>query len=258
MKRILFFLYGMTCYLFFLGIFLYAIGFLGNFGVPNSIDGVPRVSFWQALAVNTVLLGIFAVQHSLMARPWFKQWWTQYIPKPIERSTYVLFTNIALALLFYAWEPMGGNIWQVQHFFGQALLFSLFGIGWGIVLMATFLINHFDLFGMRQVWLHLRKIPYTPLQFKTPALYKHVRHPLYVGWLLVFWATPTMTSAHLVFALMTTIYILMAIQWEEKDLVDSHGQAYEEYRRRVPMLIPRVLKKGPKSQGTRPIPLPQA
>jgi protein-S-isoprenylcysteine O-methyltransferase Ste14 len=249
MKRIAFFIYGTLCYLFFLGIFLYAVGFLGNFGVSNTIDGQPQVSIWQALAINILLLGIFGVQHSVMARQGFKRWWTQYIPTPIERSTYVLCTNIALALLFYAWQPMGGEIWQVQHPIGQAMLYGVFALGWGLVFMATLMINHFDLFGMRQVWLYLQNQAYTPLPFKTPALYRHVRHPLYVGWLLVFWATPTMTSAHLVFAVTTTIYILMAIQWEEKDLVAIHGQAYEDYQQRVPMLIPRFSKGNPMGEN---------
>jgi len=243
MKRIGFFLYGTLCYLSFLGIFLYAIGFLGNVVVPTSIDGTPQIPFWSALAINTLLLGIFAVQHSVMARQGFKRWWTQYVPKPIERSTYVLFTNIALALMFFAWQPMGGEIWKVQESWGQSLVYGVYAVGWGIVFLSTLLINHFDLFGMRQVWLYLRGQEYAPLQFKTPALYERVRHPLYVGWLLVFWGTPTMTSAHLVFALMTTVYILMAIQWEEKDLVSAHGKAYEDYRRRVPMLIPRLFNK---------------
>ncbi len=243
MKRIGFFIYGTLCYLSFLGIFLYAIGFLGNIGVPTTIDGTPQMPFWSALGINTLLLGIFAVQHSLMARQGFKRWWTQYIPKPIERSTYVLFTNIALGLMFYFWQPMGGSIWNVQESWGQGLLYGIYALGWGIVFISTLLINHFDLFGMRQVWLFLRGQEYTPLKFKTPALYSRVRHPLYVGWLLVFWGTPTMTSAHLVFAVMTTVYILMAIQWEEKDLVSAHGKAYEDYRRRVPMLIPSLSKK---------------
>jgi protein-S-isoprenylcysteine O-methyltransferase Ste14 len=242
MKRIAFFIYGTLCYLSFLGIFLYAVGFLGNFGVSNTIDGQPQVSIWQALTINVFLLSLFAIQHSVMARQGFKRWWTRYIPKPIERSTYVLCTNLALGLLFYAWQPMGGEIWQIQHPLGQAILYGIFALGWGLVLLATVMINHFDLFGMRQVWLYLRNRPYTPLPFTTPTLYRHVRHPLYVGWLLVFWATPTMTSAHLVFAATTTIYILMAIQWEEKDLVAIHGQVYEDYRQRVPMLIPAFSK----------------
>lgn len=162
----------------------------------------------------------------------------------------MLCTNIALALLFYAWQPMGGEIWQVQHPLGQAMLYGVFALGWGLVFLATLLINHFDLFGMRQVWLYLQKQAYTPLPFKTPALYRYVRHPLYVGWLLVFWATPTMTSAHLVFAVTTTIYILMAIQWEEKDLVAIDGQAYEDYQQKVPMLVPGLSKEN--SMGERP------
>jgi protein-S-isoprenylcysteine O-methyltransferase Ste14 len=227
---------------FFLGIFVYAVGFLGNFGVSNTIDSQPQVSIWQALAINTVLLGFFAVQHSVMARQGFKRWWIRYIPKPIERSTYVLCTNIALALLFYAWQPMGGEIWHVQQPIGQVILYGLFALGWGVVLTATLMINHFDLFGIRQVWLYLRKQRYTSLPFKTPALYRQVRHPLYVGWLLAFWATPTMTSAHLLFALTTTLYILMAIQWEEKDLVAIHGPAYTDYQQQVPMLLPRFFR----------------
>ncbi len=243
MKRMIFFLYGTLCYLSFLGIFLYAVGFLGNVVVPTSIDGAPQMPFWSALAINTLLLGIFAVQHSVMARQGFKRWWTQYVPKPIERSTYVLFTNIALGLMFFFWQPMGGSIWNVQESWGQGLLYGIYALGWSIVFISTLLINHFDLFGMRQVWLYLRGQEYIPLKFKTPALYERVRHPLYVGWLLAFWGTPTMTSAHLVFAVMTTVYILMAIQWEEKDLVSAHGKAYEDYRRRVPMLIPSFSKK---------------
>ncbi|MDH5574520.1 MAG: isoprenylcysteine carboxylmethyltransferase family protein [Nitrospirota bacterium] len=253
MKRIVFFLYGTFCYLFFLGIFLYAVGFLGNFGVPSTIDGQLQGSIWQALGINTLLLSQFALQHSVMARPWFKRWWTRYVPQPIERSTYVLFTNIALALLFYAWQPMGGQIWRVSDPIGQNLLYAMYAAGWGLVQMATLQINHFDLFGMRQVWLYLRNQEYTELPFKTPALYRHVRHPLYVGWFLAFWATPTMTVAHLVFALTTSIYILMAIQWGKKDLVDLHGKAYQEYRRQVPMLIPRILKKGLKGQEPQPV-----
>ena len=252
-KRILFFIYGTVCYLLFLGIFLYAVGFLGNVGVPTTIDGTPQTSLGLALTINVVLLGIFAIQHSVMARQEFKRWWTQYIPQPIERSTYVLFTNIALALVFYAWQPMGGEVWMIQDWLGQGLMYGLFAIGWGIVFLASLMINHFDLFGIRQVWLYFRKQEYRHLKFKTPALYQHVRHPLYVGWLLIFWATPTMTSAHLVFALMTTIYILMAIQWEEKDLVDSHGKAYEEYRRQVPMLIPQLFKKSSRDPKTQPL-----
>ncbi len=242
MNRILAFTYGILTYLLFLATFLYAIAFIGNIGTARTIDSEATVPFGQALLINTLLLGIFAVQHSLMARPAFKRWWTRFVPKPVERSTYVLFSSAALLLLFHAWQPMGGTIWDVQNPIGRGVLYALFAGGWLLVLVATFLINHFDLFGLRQVWLYLRGLPYTPLSFKTPGLYRYVRHPLYVGWLCTFWATPTMTAAHLVFAIATTAYILIAIQLEEGDLVAVHGEAYATYRRRVPMLIPAMRK----------------
>lgn len=175
-----------------------------------------------------------------MARPAFKRWWTQIIPPEAERSTYVLLSSLALVLLFWQWRPIGGTVWHVEHAAGQALLYGLFAAGWLTVLVTTFLINHFDLFGLRQVWLYLRGEPYRPLRFVTPGPYRHVRHPLYVGWLLAFWATPTMTVAHFLFAAATTAYILIAIRFEERDLVDVHGPSYVEYRDRVPMLLPRL------------------
>jgi protein-S-isoprenylcysteine O-methyltransferase Ste14 len=196
------------------------------------------MALMPALAVNLGLLGLFAVQHSLMARPFFKLWLTRFIPESAERSTYVLFSSVALILLFWFWQPMGGIIWQVQHPVGAGLLYAGFGFGWLLVLVTTFLINHFDLFGLRQVWKFFRGVPYTPLSFVTPGPYKLVRHPLYVGWFCAFWFTPTMTVAHLVFALATSAYILIAIQLEENDLVDFHGEAYVEYRRKTPMLFP--------------------
>jgi methanethiol S-methyltransferase len=240
MKRFAAFCYGTLCYLLFLATFLYAIAFLGNIGLARTIDGDGRVPLGQALLINTLLLGVFAVQHSVMARPSFKRWWTRIIPKPVERSTYVLLSSAALLLLFHAWQPMGGVIWDVQDQLFRGLLYGLFAGGWLLVLIATFLINHFDLFGMRQVWLYLQGRPYEPLSFSTPGLYRYVRHPLYVGWLVVFWAAPTMTTAHLVFALATTTYILLAIRWEERDLMLAHGNAYETYREQVPMLIPAI------------------
>ncbi len=236
-RRIVAFLYGVVCYLAFFATFLYAIGFIGNFVVPKSIDSGPHRSFTYALSVNAALLGLFAIQHSLMARQWFKRAWTRLVPPAVERSTYVLFSSVALLVLFWKWEPMGRVVWNVDSRAGQILLYVLYAGGWMIVLVATFLINHFDLFGLRQVWLHLRGIPYTPLTFRTPGLYRIVRHPLYVGWLLVFWSAPLMTVAHLVFAIATTAYILLAIQFEERDLVRLHAE-YAEYRRRVPMLVP--------------------
>ena len=241
MSRTLVFAYGVVSYAIFLGTFLYAVGFVGNFATPTSLDAGTQGPLGRALAVNLLLLTVFALQHSVMARPAFKRWLTRFVPPPAERSTYVLASSVALILLFALWQPMGGIVWDVENAAGRALLYGAFGLGWSTVLVTTFLINHFDLFGLRQVWLHLRGREYTKLQFTMPGPYKHVRHPLYVGWLLAFWATPTMTVAHLVFALMTTAYILVAIQLEERDLVAAHPE-YETYRRQVPMLIPRAPK----------------
>jgi protein-S-isoprenylcysteine O-methyltransferase Ste14 len=243
MKRILFFLYGLVAYVIFLGTFLYAIGFIGDFLVPTTLDGPARGSMGAAVLVDLGLLALFALQHSLMARRWFKEMWTRIVPPVIERSTYVLFSSVALGLLLWQWRPMGGVIWSVEDPTVRLVLRGLFAFGWTVVLLATFLINHFDLFGLRQVWLHLRGRPYTPLEFGTPWLYRIVRHPLYVGWLIVFWMTPTMTLAHLVFAVATTAYILIAIRFEERDLVHQHGRAYEDYRRKVPMLFPRASRQ---------------
>jgi protein-S-isoprenylcysteine O-methyltransferase Ste14 len=246
MNRIAAFVYGVVCYVIFFATFLYAIGFVGNLVVPKSIDSAPTGSFLIALLVDLGLLSLFAVQHSVMARPAFKRAWTRVVPSEVERSTYVLFSSLALILLFALWQPLGGVVWDVQNPVGWALLYAAFAFGWGLVLVSTFLINHFDLFGLRQVWLHLRGREYAPLPFKTPALYSVVRHPLYVGWFFAFWGTPTMTGAHLFFALVTTAYILVAVQLEERDLVAGHPE-YAAYRRRVPMFIPRF--RGQKGAG---------
>lgn len=246
--RLLAFGYGLIAYTLFLGVYLYAIGFIGDFAVPTRLDSSAQGPLVEALLINLLLLALFAVQHSVMARPGFKAVWTRIVPKPVERSTYVLFSSVALILLFGLWQPMGVVIWNVENPAGRAVLYGLMATGFFIVLIATFLINHFDLFGMRQVWLYLRGREYTPLRFKTPLFYKYVRHPLYVGWLFAFWAAPTMTVAHLVFAVMTTAYILVAIQLEERDLVTLHGKDYVRYRREVPMLIPRA----PSAEGPGP------
>lgn len=237
-KRLLFFAYGVACYLIFLVTFLYAIAFVGGFAVPRRLDGPLQTSLPEALAIDVVLLTIFAVQHSVMARRWFKERWTQIVPWTIERSTYVLCASLALLLLFWQWRPLGIAIWTVENPAARGALWTMFAAGWLTVLTATFLIDHFDLFGLRQVWLPLIGRPYTRVSFRTPLPYRFVRHPLYFGFLLAFWMTPTMTLAHLVFALTTTAYIVVAIQFEERDLVAEHGPRYEDYRRTVPMLLP--------------------
>ena len=237
-KRLLFFTFGVASYLIFLGTFLYAIAFVVGLPVPAKLDGPLEGSLLEALAIDAGLLTVFAVQHSVMARKWFKERWTQIIPWTIERSTYVLFASLALILLFAGWRPMGGEIWTVDNPAGRIALWTLGAAGWITVLIVTFLINHFDLFGLRQVWLPLLGRPYTPISFRTPLPYRFVRHPLYLGFLFAFWMTPTMTLAHLVFAVATTAYIVLAIQFEERDLVREHGESYERYRRQVPMLLP--------------------
>ncbi len=249
--RIAVFCYGVICYAIFFATFLYLAGFIGNVLVPTSIDGPPRVGMLRGLLTDLGLLGLFAVQHSVMARPAFKRWWTRYVPHAAERSTYVLFTSIALIVMFAFWEPLGGQVWSLEGSVGTNLAWTAFAAGWLLVLIATFLINHFDLFGLRQVWLNLVGKPYTTLRFATPWLYRRVRHPLYVGWLFAFWATPTMTLTHLVFAMALTAYILVAIRYEERDLIAAHGEAYRRYREKVPMLIPR-LGRAVRSAGGQP------
>ncbi len=252
-KRILVFLYGSLAYLVFLGTFLYAIAFIGGFAVPTRLDGASAEPVGTALAVDAALLALFAVQHSVMARKWFKDAWTRMVPAPAERSTYVLFSSLALILLFWQWRPMGGVVWSVEDPAARLLLRGLFGFGWALVLVCTFLINHFDLFGLRQVWLYLVGKAYTPIAFATPGPYRLVRHPLYVGWLFAFWMTPTMTVAHLVFAIATTAFILLAIPFEERDLLRMHPGDYADYRRRVPMLLPlgrRCVEEASRSAAT--------
>jgi protein-S-isoprenylcysteine O-methyltransferase Ste14 len=242
MKRCFVLLYGVMCYAISFATLLYALGFIGNFGVPRTMDSAPTTGLGEALAINVALLAVFALQHSVMARPAFKRWWTRIVPRVIERSTYTLLSSLALLLLFWQWRPIGAVIWQVENDLGRTLLYAGFAFGWLLVLLTTFLINHFDLFGLRQVWLYFRGRPYVEVPFRTPALYKLVRHPLYVGWFFAFWCTPTMTAAHLLFAVMTTAYILVAIRFEERDLVRAFPE-YAQYRERVPMLIPFLSRK---------------
>jgi protein-S-isoprenylcysteine O-methyltransferase Ste14 len=232
------FLYGVVCYVVFLGTFLYAVGFISNLYVPRSIDAPRDGDFITSLAVDLALLALFALQHSGMARQGFKRWLTHFIIEPAERSTYVLASSVALILLFAFWRPLGGIVWSVQTPIIAAVLYNVCAFGWLLVLVCTFLIDHFELFGLRQVWAYLNGTDYPPVGFVTPGPYRLVRHPLYLGWLLAFWSTPTMTAAHLLFALATTGYILFAIRLEERDLIASLGDAYREYRERVPMLIP--------------------
>jgi methanethiol S-methyltransferase len=251
LKRLFFFAYGVFSYLVFFGTFLYAVGFIGNFGVPTTLDGPASGPLVLSLAIDVVLLLAFAVQHSVMARKWFKEWWTKFVPKPIERSTYVLCSSLALILMFVLWRPLGGTIWRIEDSTAVIVLRSLFAFGWALVFYSTFLINHFDLFGLRQVWFVLLDKPYDSLRFRTPGPYRLVRHPLYVGWLFAFWMTPTMTAAHLLFSIATTAYILIAIQFEERDLSREHGESYEEYRRTVPMLVPFFRRRKVEIPSTR-------
>jgi protein-S-isoprenylcysteine O-methyltransferase Ste14 len=247
-SRALAFLYGAASYAVFFATFLYAIGFVGNLVVPKSMDSPADGPLQTALLIDLGLLALFALQHSVMARPAFKRALTRVVSPVIERSTYVLASSLALILLFWLWRPLGGVVWNVENQLGVALLYSGFAFGWGLVLVTTFVINHFDLFGLRQVWRNMMGQPQQPLQFVLPVLYRIVRHPLYVGWFFAFWCTPTMTVTHLLFAVMTTAYILIAIQLEERDLLNAHPE-YAEYRAKVPMLIPFLRRKSHSASG---------
>lgn len=243
MSRFGIFVYGVLCYALCLVAFVYAIGFIGGFLTPTLLDGPPQRSLGAALGIDMALLTAFALQHSIMARPAFKRWWTRIVPESAERSTYVLASSIAVGALFAFWEPIGGVVWQAEGAVRSTMI-GVYLFGWVLLLYVTFLIDHFDLFGLKQVWRKLTAQEYRAPRFYTPSLYKLVRHPLYIGWLTIFWAAPTMTVSHLVFALVTTAYILFAIRLEERDLVSAFGADYVAYRSRTPMLVPRLVASG--------------
>jgi protein-S-isoprenylcysteine O-methyltransferase Ste14 len=251
MQRIVYFSYGIGCYLLFFATYVYLACFVGNLFVPRTIDSGPPTSLAWALAIDVVLLLAFALQHSVMARPAFKIRWTRLVPEPIERSTYVLASCLVLIALMALWRPLDIVIWNVINPVGWWLAMALFAVGWLLVPLVSLAINHFDLFGVRQVWLHLAGRPYTPLPFHTPLPYNLVRHPLYIGWGIAFWATPSMTLGHLLFAVLMSVYMVAASRVEERDLVDYFGPAYEDYRRNVPAFfpLPRVGSSEPRLEA---------
>ena len=244
MSRAIVFGYGLLAYAACLATLLYAIGFVGGFVVPRSVDsGGASESTGLAIVINIVLLALFAIQHTIMARPGFKRWWTTIIPKAAERSTFVLASSLLMMLMYWQWRPLPAEVWRVEHIAGQWILWGLFAIGWALVFYSSFVIDHFDLFGLRQVWLHLRGRPYVDPPFKEPRVYKLIRHPLMAGFLIAFWATPTMTLGHLVLAVVITAYTLVGVQFEERDMLSNLGEDYREYRRRTPMLVPWMKRR---------------
>lgn len=243
MARYLALIYGALNYLGFLATFLYLVGFVGDFVVPRSIDHGPPTAVGWAIVIDVALVALFAVQHSVMARPAFKRWLTRVVPESIERSTYVLATNLVLVLLYWQWRPITATIWDLTAPAGRTVLWGLFWLGWAITVASTFMVSHVDLFGLRQVYLAWRAQPYSHVGFHARALYKMVRHPLMVGFVIAFWATPTMTAGHLLFAAAMTGFIVIAVQLEERDLIAALGDEYRQYRRQVPMLVPGVFRR---------------
>lgn len=251
MQRKLFFIYGVLAHVMFLAVYAWMALFVGNFSFGTSlptIDGPASRPLLLAIGIDVLLIAIFGIQHSVMARPAFKRWWTGIIRQPIERSTYVVIANVLMILLMWQWRPLGGVVWDVQHPLGRAILYGLFVGGWLMVPAVSLLINHFDLFGTRQVYLHLRGQTHDQPPFRTPLIYGYIRHPLYVGWMTAFWATPTMTVTHLVFAVLMTAYMLIAIPFEERDLLAHYGKTYADYRERTGALLPRLCRKQPRAQ----------
>jgi methanethiol S-methyltransferase len=238
MNRIFVSLYGVVSYIVFFLSFLYAIGFVGNIFVPKTIDSGDAGPVVSSIIINMILLGLFAIQHSVMARPAFKHWFTRFIPEVIERSTYVLLSSLLLFLLFWQWQTMPGIIWDIKSPVGNMILTGIFWFGWLFVLLSTFMINHFDLFGLRQVYINFKGQEYSHLDFRIIGLYKLCRHPIMLGFVIAFWATPTMTTGHLLFAAVTTAYIFIALQFEERDLITFFGDVYKNYQQKVPMLFP--------------------
>lgn len=243
MAKLFVLIYGAAAYLLFLLVFLYSIAFVGNLPVMKTIDSGVQGDLANSLLINVLLLSVFAVQHSIMARPGFKKWWTQIIPESIERSTFVLLTNLVLILLYWKWQPLTDVVWDVTNATGAMALTGLFWLGWLIVLTSTFMINHFDLFGLRQIYLNLKGEKYSHLPFTTKWLYRFVRHPIMLGFIIAFWSTPRMSVGHLMFAVVTTAYIVVALHLEERDLVTYHGETYKQYKKEVPMLLPLGRKK---------------
>ncbi len=245
MNRTLVLAHGVVSYVVFLAVFVYAVGFVGDLCVPRSVDTGAGGS---AVLVDSVLLALFAVPHSVMARPAFKVWWTRFVPPPVERSTYVLVSSLLLGLLFWQWRPIPFVVWRVDNPTGRLLVHAVFWIGWAVVLVSTFLIHHFDLFGLRQTYLHAAGQPCPPIEFKAPGLYQFVRHPVMTGFLIAFWAAPTMTAGRLLFAAATTAYIFIGLRFEERDLERAFGERYRAYRRRTGMLLPKIIPVKPEPQ----------